>query len=272
MSRGWVCAIGNSGGSCCPCWCRRRSGWVIGNHWVAHRSVFGAVLRVPRDAARRSEGRCSSFAPCCRMAAITRDPWVFLTAPAHALTGFARGIHVLLWIEMVIACMCSCFHPSPGSGDSGTLCSWFFQRPVASLVLSLELRLVDSVPFTRPFDNSRGATLLPLMFLGGLTMALVVALQHYLLFRSPIAVAGAGMIAAAAAWGSPGSRWQPWRHRCGTTWAFSQRRRETSTKRSSDCGRERDAERPERSGAPHERSGSARYGPATLPPPGPRCG
>ena len=130
-----------------------------------------------------------------------KGAWVFLSAPAQALGGFARGIHALLWIEIVVAPHLLLFALLAwfwGVGHAALFVS--YSVSVASLVLALELRLVNSVPFTRPFDNSRGASLLPLMFLGGLTMAVVVGLQHYFVFRSAAIVAGATLIAGAAAW------------------------------------------------------------------------
>jgi uncharacterized YccA/Bax inhibitor family protein len=48
-------------------------------------------------------------------------------------------------------------------------------------------------------DAKRGATLMPLMMLGGLVMALLVGLQYVLLFRSPGRVAIATVLFSAAA-------------------------------------------------------------------------
>jgi len=64
--------------------------------------------------------------------------------------------------------------------------------------LSLNLRLLEVIPFTKQIDPSRGAFLLPVMIAGALLIGIVVALQHFIIFRSVALVAGT-IIAAAIA-------------------------------------------------------------------------
>ena len=59
---------------------------------------------------------------------------------------------------------------------------------------------MEGVPFGKPVDTSRGAVLLPLMMAGGLAIAVVVALQHFLLFHSRPLVLAVTLGAAAAAY------------------------------------------------------------------------
>ena len=75
-----------------------------------------------------------------------------------------------------------------------------FSLATASVYLALELRLVEGVPFGKPVDTSRGMVLLPLMMAGGLVIAIVVALQHFLLFHSRPLVLAVTLLAAAAAY------------------------------------------------------------------------
>jgi hypothetical protein len=70
---------------------------------------------------------------------------------------------------------------------------------VVSVYLALELRLIEALPFSKPVDAARGALLLPVMFLGGLAIAVVVGLQYFLLFQSTTAVIGAAVVAGATA-------------------------------------------------------------------------
>ena len=60
--------------------------------------------------------------------------------------------------------------------------------------------MIEGVPFGKPVDTSRGAVLMPLMMAGGLVMAIVVAIQHFLLFHSRPLVLAVTLLAAAAAW------------------------------------------------------------------------
>jgi hypothetical protein len=130
-----------------------------------------------------------------------KGSWLFLTAPAESLGGFARGIYFLLWTRIAVLPTLLLLPFLAWSWPVWHAALFaVYSVAVVSLVLALELRLIDSVPFTRPMDPSRGSTLLPLMFLGGLAMALVVSLQYYFLFRSPALVAAATLAAGAAAW------------------------------------------------------------------------
>jgi len=71
---------------------------------------------------------------------------------------------------------------------------------VGSVYLALELRLIDGPPFCKQADPSRGATLLPMMFGGGIVMAIAVGVQYLLVFRSPAIVIMTTAIAGGAAW------------------------------------------------------------------------
>jgi hypothetical protein len=63
-----------------------------------------------------------------------------------------------------------------------------YSAVVSSVYLALTLRLIDGAPFCKQVDATRGATLLPLIVLGGLAGALAVGLQYYFVFRSPATV------------------------------------------------------------------------------------
>ncbi len=130
-----------------------------------------------------------------------KGSWVFQTAPTEAMHGFARGVHLLLWTRLIAAPHLLLF----------PVLGWFwpvwhaalftaYGIAVASLILALEMRLIDCVPFTQQMDPKRGTMLLPLIVVGLVGMAVVVGLQHYFLFRSPALVGAAALIAGAGAW------------------------------------------------------------------------
>jgi hypothetical protein len=75
-----------------------------------------------------------------------------------------------------------------------------FSLAIASIYLALDLRMVEGVPFGKPVDTSRGAVLMPVMMAGGVAIAIIVAIQHFLLFHSRPLVLAVTLLAAAAAW------------------------------------------------------------------------
>ena len=127
--------------------------------------------------------------------------WVFLATPARAFGPFARGVWALLSIWVILIPHIFLF----------ALLAWFwgfrsaalftvYSLAVACLYLALELRLVDGVPFGKQPDASRNAYMMPMMIGGAFVVAIAVALQYFLLFRSPAIVLAAAAMLGAAAW------------------------------------------------------------------------
>ena len=130
-----------------------------------------------------------------------KGSWLFLTVPSGSFSGFARGVWATLWLRVVViphVVLLAALTPFWGIAH----CSLFvvYSAAVASVYLSLVLRMVQSVPFTRQPDASCGATLLPILLVGGAAAAVVVAAQYFLVFRSAWIVLAATGVAAAAAW------------------------------------------------------------------------
>lgn len=130
-----------------------------------------------------------------------KGAWVFLLAPAQAFGRFARGIYAALWIEMIViphVLMLLLFAWPWGMWHAGLFVG--YSAAVSSVYLALELRLIDRVPFSKQVDSTRGATLLPLMIMGGLAMAIAVGVQYFLVFRSPTTVATVTVVVGVAAY------------------------------------------------------------------------
>ncbi|HWB97502.1 MAG TPA: hypothetical protein VG672_12385 [Bryobacteraceae bacterium] len=127
--------------------------------------------------------------------------WVFHIAPNSALAPFARGVWATLWIKFIaiphvlLLFLLAWFW---GLLDAALFAGYSFA--VASLYLALELRLINGVPFGRQPQAARNAFLMPLLIAGGFAIAIVVALQHFLLFRSRLAVGLCVLPLAALAW------------------------------------------------------------------------
>ncbi len=72
---------------------------------------------------------------------------------------------------------------------------------MSSIYLSLTLRMVEGLPFTKQMEANRGAGTMPLIILGAAIISAAVAAQHFLLFRSPFAVLAATIgLALLALW------------------------------------------------------------------------
>jgi len=130
-----------------------------------------------------------------------KGTWLFLLAPAGAFRGFTRGLYAFLWLRLVVtphlvvlALTIWAWGPAQGFLYSA------YSLAAASVYLGMEIRLIQGVPFSRQPQPTRQNFLLPLMLLGGIVMAIAVAVQYFLIFRSMLAVAAATVVFGAAAW------------------------------------------------------------------------
>jgi hypothetical protein len=127
--------------------------------------------------------------------------WIFLCVPNTTFRGFVRGVHAFLCFWL-IGVPNAVFYPMWvyrwGALDASIFV--LFSLAVASLYLALSLRLIEGLPFGQPVDTNRGAVLMPLMIGGGMVVALVVALQHFLLFHSRALVTGVATATAIGAY------------------------------------------------------------------------
>ncbi len=130
-----------------------------------------------------------------------KGAWVFQLVPAGAWERFARGVFAVLWIRFIMVPHLFLL----------ALLSWFwgiqnaalfiaYSLAVASFYLGLELRLTEGVPFSKQPQVSQGAMMMPIMLLGGMGAALVVALQYIFLFHSPFRAVTATVIVAVGAY------------------------------------------------------------------------
>lgn len=119
-----------------------------------------------------------------------KGSWLFLVAPSRAIGGFARGVHALLWIDVIVIphlVLLPLLAWAWGILHAGLFLA--YSLAAASMYLALDLRRIDGAPFTRQADASRGSVLLPLMILGAIVVAIAVGIQYFLVFRSPAIVA-----------------------------------------------------------------------------------
>jgi hypothetical protein len=129
-----------------------------------------------------------------------KGAWLFLLAPARAFRPFARGVHAALWTGGVLvphALALAGLAWAWGIGHAALFVA--YSAAVTSFYLSLTLRRIDGVPFTKQVDPAQGATLMPLIMAAGIAAAAAVGLQYFVVFRSPAVVAAATAAIGAAA-------------------------------------------------------------------------
>lgn len=127
--------------------------------------------------------------------------WFFQTVPAGSLRGFARGVWASLWLNVIVLPHMILFAVLAAIwGVAHAALFSAYSIAVASLYLSLEIRLIDAVPFMRQPDAKRGSAMLLIMAAFGIAAAVISALQYFLIFHSPAIVAAVTVVVAAAVW------------------------------------------------------------------------
>jgi hypothetical protein len=114
--------------------------------------------------------------------------WVFLLAPMGAVRGLARGVYARL-LTLILApqlVLLPVLAWEWGIRDAALFLA--YSAAVSAVYLALELRLVEGVPFTRQAEATGNPYLLIILLGGGLVVGIAVALQYFLIFRSPQAV------------------------------------------------------------------------------------
>jgi hypothetical protein len=127
--------------------------------------------------------------------------WVFVSIPSGALDGFARGIHSLLWLDGILIpnlIALPVFAWRWGIGHAALFI--LYSIAATSVYLALELRLIENVPFSKQMDTSIQSLTLPLLLGFALAAGMAVAVQYYLIFRSPAIVAVSTVVLGITAW------------------------------------------------------------------------
>jgi hypothetical protein len=125
--------------------------------------------------------------------------WLFLLAPAGAFRGFVRGMYARLFTVIAAAHLALLVVLGWYWGIGDAVLFVAYSVAAAALYLGLELRLIEGMPFSKQPETTQNPYALPVVLLGGVAIAIAVALQ-FLIFHSRAAAAGAAVALAAAAW------------------------------------------------------------------------
>jgi hypothetical protein len=127
--------------------------------------------------------------------------WVFVSIPSGALDGFARGVHALLWLDGILIPNLIALPVLAwrwGIGHAALFIA--YSIAATSVYLALELRLIENVPFSKQMDTSIQSLTLPLLLGSAFFAGIAVAVQYFLIFRSPLIVAVSTVVLGIAAW------------------------------------------------------------------------
>jgi hypothetical protein len=129
-----------------------------------------------------------------------KGAWLFHLAPAGAFRGFARGVYarLLTLILMPHLILLPVLAWSWGARDAGLFLA--YSAAVSAVYLALELRRIEGMPFSRQPEGAGDPGMMALLLAGGLAVAIAVALQYFLIFRSPQVVPAVTAALCVAAW------------------------------------------------------------------------
>ena len=132
-----------------------------------------------------------------------RSSWIFSTTSAVGLRGFVRGIYWSLWLPFLalpFGVAMIIFAPRWGLPDAALFAG--YGLALASLLFSLQLLLVEGLPFTIAPRAERQHLLIGFILFGPLAAGIAWVVQGQFIFRSRLTTAIAAMIFAWAAKGA----------------------------------------------------------------------
>ncbi|MFN7922182.1 MAG: hypothetical protein U0Q16_18915 [Bryobacteraceae bacterium] len=158
---------------------------------------FSTVHLLPHTFGLMAFFSCSILKPGSHFKAA----WVFQLSPAGAFPRLANGMYAALWTVFVLAphgillpLMVWRWGPAGAAGFTA------YSAALVSVYLGLSVLLVDGLPFAHQPEVAQTSWMLGVLMGGGVVAALIVAFQHYFVFRSGIAavLTTAGVAAMAA--------------------------------------------------------------------------
>jgi hypothetical protein len=129
-----------------------------------------------------------------------RAAWIFLTFPEDAIRSFVRGIFFALWlpINAVTFVIAPVLIWRWGLAD-GALFT-LYSLAVGSFYLSLQLFMIDGLPFANPPQSMKGSMIAPLVIAGLIGALILVGLQWLFIFQSRFVTAGAILVFSGGAY------------------------------------------------------------------------
>jgi len=129
-----------------------------------------------------------------------RAAWIFLTFPQDSIRSFVKGIFlaILLPINALVFLLAPILIWRWGWIDA--LLFALYSVTVSSFYLSVELFIIEGMPFSNPPQSLKGSMAAPLVIAGLIGVLVVVGLQWLFIFQSRFVTAGAVLVFGGAAY------------------------------------------------------------------------
>ena len=141
--------------------------------------------------------------PLCMMLTFSdqhKAAWIFLTAPLESIRSFVRGIFWSLFLPLAVVAFLLLPLYLHYWGVRDALLFWIYSLGLNAFYVSVEMFLVDGLPFSNPPQRSSGFLAAPLVFAALIGAAIIVVLQWLFIFQDRFVTLGATMIFAGLAY------------------------------------------------------------------------
>jgi hypothetical protein len=128
-----------------------------------------------------------------------KGAWLFQLAPSGAFRGFARGVYARLLSFVILPHIALLLVLSWYWGLLDASLFAAYSASAGAVYLSLTLRAVEGVPFSKQPETVTNPFVFAIMILGGMGIAVAVGFQ-FLIFHWPAAVLGSTLVLCLAAW------------------------------------------------------------------------
>ena len=129
-----------------------------------------------------------------------RAAWIFLTFPSDAFRSFVRGIFWAMWLPLNVFTVLAAPFIIWYWGVGDAMLFIVYSIAVGSFYLSLELFMIDGLPFANPPERMKGSMAAPLVIAALLGALIIVGLQWIFIFQSRFVTAGAILVFIGAAY------------------------------------------------------------------------
>lgn len=129
-----------------------------------------------------------------------RGAWIFLLAPFDGIRSFVRGFFWAVWSPPCAAALILMPVLARLWGIADAALFVVYSVAVISLYVSLELFLVDGLPFASPPIKGRGGMAAPLVLVAFIGAFIIVGLQWVFIFQSRFVTLGATLAFAGSAY------------------------------------------------------------------------
>jgi hypothetical protein len=129
-----------------------------------------------------------------------RAAWILLTFPADNFRSFVRGVFWAMWFPLNALSVLAAPFIMWYWGIADAALFIVYSIAVGSFYLSLEIFMIDGLPFANPPERMKGSMAAPLVVAALIGALIIVGLQWIFIFQSRFVTAGAILVFIGAAY------------------------------------------------------------------------